>query len=1146
MKNMIKTKIIAILFATIALIGLTITTPTLASATVIKKGTASIRGADLPNIIGTPENNIRFALWNGTVWFELPFSVNEAKVQKKFTADANGTTVASAVSADSTTISAADVFSVKIPAMVGVNASSGEWWDMALDLDLLNRLSVQLSDGADYSCIIFIYYQTSGSCLPPDYSSDYTLPLFASPVNQTQTNQTAEVTAVATSSYPIAKFGVQSFSMPQTAKMVAASQDPQVYSLQTVLEQRFENTGSNPQPTYPSPFYLPAQGQAVSGVILKIEWNDVGDPYWRALNAYINGQIVWTDNNNQGLYIAPGSSSVEKDITNKIVWWSYNNSLWVYNNASVVLTTYAGYGHWDVRAYIYVVYTAAVHFISVAANWAQYYNIQTNTQNTIDFPTALPDNTANQGGAEMVYIHAKASNDPWARYLDLYINDVFVQRWTIKYEADESFDITSYVLGASSVTIGIQLICGVGTWGIDGDITTLYRPSVAPDFDPFWTSPTNLQTLTSHAGNIYFNYAGLNNFAGTFSTETEGFGSSANPYYFYTGLTAAYPLCTGCFLVGSMQTHISITEPDGHTILPNDHYSYQGFSGSSSGSTEVNPLANMGVALLTGTSICLSVTDPALAAMLALAALVVQYSSPAPAYSVTTDSTGIEMNYNGPDYRPQSMLLKWSALWTGSGVYTVNIKTTVTMELDVGYYATIVFTDTFTVYVPISGLPTLTISASSGGANPPTNPSPSTYTCSYGSCYPVTAYPAASYYFDHWSLDGQIYSTYPTTTVTMASDHTLTAYFNPTLTISVSGSGSTSPPPGTQSYSYGSSVTVTETPSNGYAFGFWLLDSTTFYYSTSVTVTMWVSHSLTAYFFLGGGGGGCPYVATWNGTGYVLDNSILPDSEMSSGRDVKDYYKLEQPLVPTLQDTKRSIYSLKICEFEHEHDYIDQAQLLAVDHPDDVNVAVTSTGEILTYKKPASPISAKSNDGTNVLPLLNAADGKYYQGYNGSYVTLTFAATDVSAGAKLVVRADDYSIKCPIYVQVINATGQWNTVASFDTRSNWATDIINMTGLLPDAEGNLRVRLLFVSTDEIDYVGLDTTPQANIQVHEATLLSAFSSSQGDVTRLLKADDEKYAELVPGQQILLTFMLPTERNSQRTLILYAEGHYYTLP
>jgi hypothetical protein len=105
--------------------------------------------------------------------------------------------------------------------------------------------------------------------------------------------------------------------------------------------------------------------------------------------------------------------------------------------------------------------------------------------------------------------------------------------------------------------------------------------------------------------------------------------------------------------------------------------------------------------------------------------------------------------------------------------------------------------------------------------------------------------------------------------------------------------------------------------------------------------------------------------------------------------------------------------------------------------------------------------------------------------------------------------------------------------------------MINMTGYLPDPQGDFKVRLCFISADRIDYVGMDTTPQANIQVHEAELLSAVSSSQGDVTRLLNAQDGEYAELLPGQQILLTFKLPTNENSQRTFIFYSVGHYYTI-
>jgi len=213
-----------------------------------------------------------------------------------------------------------------------------------------------------------------------------------------------------------------------------------------------------------------------------------------------------------------------------------------------------------------------------------------------------------------------------------------------------------------------------------------------------------------------------------------------------------------------------------------------------------------------------------------------------------------------------------------------------------------------------------------------------------------------------------------------------------------------------------------------------------------------------------------------------------------------------------------------------------------------VNVAVTPYGEILTYSNPVPPISAV-DDGIDVLPLLSSVDENYYQCYNGSYVTLTFASTDVSNGAKLIVGEDDPLrhpwLKSPVYVQVLNATGEWDTVAVFHTRTYWATDIINMTGYLPDSEGNLKVRLCFVSNDKIDYVGLDTTSQASIEIHQADLISAFHSTQGNVKPLLIKNDQTYAELIPGELIQLTFLLPNNQNEERAFILYTEGYYNTI-
>jgi hypothetical protein len=372
---------------------------------------------------------------------------------------------------------------------------------------------------------------------------------------------------------------------------------------------------------------------------------------------------------------------------------------------------------------------------------------------------------------------------------------------------------------------------------------------------------------------------------------------------------------------------------------------------------------------------------------------------------------------------------------------------------------------------------------------------------------------------------------------------------DPALIINpVQGSGTTNPAPGTHYYSNGTYVSVLATPATNWSFSCWALDGEVRYVPNPIGITMNGDHNLKAYFYYnppGGSGGGCPYVSTWNGTCYVLDNNVLPDSEANDGNDSQDYYALQQQLVPAYVGKAASLYSLKLSEFEHEQDWIDQVVLTAVDHPSGVNVTVSPSGEILTYGQPAAPTSAVSNDGLDVLSLLNVSDGDYYQGYNGSYVSLTFAAADVSAGAKLVIRSEDPWLKCPIYVQVLNSTGQWNAIDSFHTRTNWTTDVINVTGYLPDPQGDFEVRLYFVSNDKIDYVGLDTTPQASIQVHTANLLNALSSSQGIVTRLLNVDDEKYAKLLPGQQILLTFQLPNSQNSQRTFILYTEGHYQTI-
>jgi len=288
-------------------------------------------------------------------------------------------------------------------------------------------------------------------------------------------------------------------------------------------------------------------------------------------------------------------------------------------------------------------------------------------------------------------------------------------------------------------------------------------------------------------------------------------------------------------------------------------------------------------------------------------------------------------------------------------------------------------------------------------------------------------------------------------------------------------------------------------------------------------------------------GGGCPFVYVWNGQEHVIDNNLLAASE-ANGIDVEDYYKLEQSLVADPDGT----YSLKLSEFENEHDYFDQAQLLAADHSSDVKVAMSPYNEILTYTEPYTLKSAVDENGENVKHLLGSIDGNYYQGYNGSYITLNFGNLDIRDHAKLVLRSDADVVKSiHIYVQTQDEKGQWNDVASFIPRTYWATDIIDLSNVLGDEERSRKIRLHFTAPHKLDYVGLDTSSEATVNVQQGELVTAVHSVEGDLKASLLYSDDVYAELIPAQSIQLTFTLPQQTMEARTYIIIIEGRYHAI-
>jgi hypothetical protein len=299
----------------------------------------------------------------------------------------------------------------------------------------------------------------------------------------------------------------------------------------------------------------------------------------------------------------------------------------------------------------------------------------------------------------------------------------------------------------------------------------------------------------------------------------------------------------------------------------------------------------------------------------------------------------------------------------------------------------------------------------------------------------------------------------------------------------------------------------------------------------------------------------CPFLFVWNGHEYVIDNNLLPAFPKNNMTDAEDYYKLEQNLIPSFQGKIFSLYSLQIGEFENEHSYIDQVKLLAVDHNPDFRIAVTPNGEIVNYWQPLPPISCVDNYGNSRLSEILHPDANiskpatYFYGIKGDYLILNFGRINAEY-AKLILRSDmkcqDTSIypPCCIDVQILK-NGEWQTVVVIAPREYWAVEAVNLTAYI-SADQDLMVRLYWTLPHRLDYVGLDTSPPDQIKITEASLIRATHSNQEDVTAKLLFNDQKYAELTPGEQINLTFVLPNKPpNKTRTFIFYTEGHYYTI-
>ncbi len=346
--------------------------------------------------------------------------------------------------------------------------------------------------------------------------------------------------------------------------------------------------------------------------------------------------------------------------------------------------------------------------------------------------------------------------------------------------------------------------------------------------------------------------------------------------------------------------------------------------------------------------------------------------------------------------------------------------------------------------------------------------------------------------------------------------------------------------------------------------------------SPSRTFTLESRLILVATYNLISGYASCPSLYIWNGTGYSYVTDVSNPgwlgyiSHVNSdgtiifgGGNPFDYVKLDTNLLAI----KNGNFEMTLAQQWDELYYLDQAYLLAVDHPigTDVYTSMTnylnkgSTGQIYTVNNQTllSPVNATNEQGQNVLTELLQKDGVYTPGINGiestvwdnitqNQLILDLGDLSDASNVKLVITgmvdwglADTYykyldlfkdaasqglvpngtEVMPAPYMEVLAANGSWirapqDRQIPLPSDYNARTFTVDLTGLFQDDLSDYQVRFTNFWNVTYDYIGIDTTDQQAITIQKLTPTSAVLEQLWETQSTSSGAFTRYGDVTP--------------------------------
>ncbi|MEW5924619.1 MAG: hypothetical protein AB1746_11585, partial [Candidatus Zixiibacteriota bacterium] len=226
----------------------------------------------------------------------------------------------------------------------------------------------------------------------------------------------------------------------------------------------------------------------------------------------------------------------------------------------------------------------------------------------------------------------------------------------------------------------------------------------------------------------------------------------------------------------------------------------------------------------------------------------------------------------------------------------------------------------------------------------------------------------------------------------------------------------------------------------------------------------------------------CPVLFSYDGNDFVEENPLLTACENSNyTKVVTDYYHVKGTASP---QNDNIIFQLR--ELENEITYLNNIELITVDHPQGTRVGCSVDGQVFIYEESVAPLAAVDQDGRDCLELIKDKDETCFTADKSGHLILTFPRY----GGSYLTFKGPIKLPCPyeekaasaittsFNIEIMSENGEWVEMPDVPSRQYMSDEYILADIPSDNSSSEIMVRISWEGGLTADVFSLDVPSDA--------------------------------------------------------------------